>query len=508
MKHSIRLRLMLILTGLIALAVFFCWLMNLVFLGNYYQVSKVNTFGAVYDEVNKIFNESDENTAQSEEEVALAIEKLGANQDLSLYVVDMYYNNLLPLIGFLYPSAPTRRQEEQIGNRMKEYMVDEEGRLFDKEKELLASSKNYNIYKVFDERIQSNYIELFGTLDNHSYIYIKANYESMKESAGIANKFLAYMGIVVMIGSMVIMFFVSESFTKPIKELSGIAKRMTCLDFNAKYMEKRQDEVGELGNSINILSDRLEHTISELKSANNELKQDIEQKTQIDEMRKEFLSNVSHELKTPIALIQGYAEGLRENISEDPESREFYCEVIIDEAAKMNQMVKKLLSLNQIEFGSAKVQFERFDITALIKGILESTAILFEQKKATVIMEETKPIYVWADEYRIEEVITNYISNALNHLDGENVIEVKLITEAETVRVIVFNTGDTIPEDELDQIWIKFYKVDKARTREYGGSGIGLSIVKAIMNSMNQQFGVRNRHNGVEFWFELDRENE
>lgn len=226
-------------------------------------------------------------------------------------------------------------------------------------------------------------------------------------------------------------------------------------------------------------------------------------------MRKEFLSNVSHELKTPIALIQGYAEGLQDNINEDKESRDFYCEVIIDEAKKMNKMVKKLLTLNQIEFGNDQVAFERFDIVNLIQNVMQPAALLADQKGAEISFarEYAKPVYVWADEYMVEEVITNYISNAINHVDYEKKIIVSLEGQEGTVRVSVFNTGNLIPEEDLEKVWVKFYKVDKARTREYGGSGIGLSIVKAVMDSMNQKCGVRNLENGVEFWFELDCHN-
>ena len=149
----------------------------------------------------------------------------------------------------------------------------------------------------------------------------------------------------------------------------------------------------------NILSKKLEQTISELKSANNELQSDNERKTQIDEMRKEFLSNVTHELKTPIALIQGYAEGLKEDIMEDAESRAFYCDVIIDESMKMNKMVKKLLTLNQLEFGNTPVELERFNLTELIQSVLNSMDILRKQKEVTVYFKETEPVYVWADEY-------------------------------------------------------------------------------------------------------------
>ena len=279
---------------------------------------------------------------------------------------------------------------------------------------------------------------------------------------------------------------------------------MSDLDFDARYQSRAGNEIDVLGDNFNKMSRKLESTISELKSANNKLQKDIEDKIKIDEMRKEFLDNVSHELKTPIALIQGYAEGLNENISDDPESREFYCEVIMDEASKMNKLVKNLLTLNQLESGKDAPVMERFDIVSLIRGVLGSMHIMIEQKAATVIFEETVPVYVWADEFKIEEVVTNYTSNALNHLDGERKVEIKVLQEEDCVKVTVFNTGTPIPEEDIPNLWNKFYKVDKARTREYGGSGIGLSIVKAIIESMNQKYGVCNYDNGVEFWFTLD----
>ena len=283
---------------------------------------------------------------------------------------------------------------------------------------------------------------------------------------------------------------------------------MTKLDFETKYNSRGVDEIDLLGEHMNVLSEALKKTISELKTANNELQRDIEKKDQIEEMRKEFLSNVSHELKTPIALIQGYAEGLREGINDDAESREFYCEVIIDEANKMNVMVKKLLDLNELEFGNDVAVMERFDIVALVENFLASAEILTEQNGVTLKHEAHTPVYVWADEFKTEEVVRNFFSNAVNHVAGDKIIEIKysFVKKNDTVvvRVSVFNTGEPIPEEALPHIWEKFYKVDKARTREYGGSGVGLSIVKAIMESMNQQYGVINYTNGVEFWFELE----
>lgn len=316
------------------------------------------------------------------------------------------------------------------------------------------------------------------------------------------------MGLAIIALSGLLIWVVTKRITRPISELTQLSTKMRELDFDAKYHSQAGNEIDELGENFNRMSEQLEKTISELKSANNQLLKDIENKEKIDRMRQEFLNNVSHELKTPIALVQGYAEGLKENISDDPESREFYCDVIMDEAAKMNKLVKNLLTLNQLESGRDEVTMERFDIVSLIRGVLQSMDIMIQQKEAKVIFEASDPVYVWADEFKIEEVVTNYTSNALNHLNGEKEIEIRVLPEDDCVRVTVFNTGTPIPEEDIPKLWNKFYKVDKARTREYGGSGIGLSIVKAIMESLHQQYGVQNYDNGVEFWFTLDRKND
>ena len=350
----------------------------------------------------------------------------------------------------------------------------------------------------------TDYLEMWGVLDNGNLFLIQSPLESIRDSAKIANKFLAYIGIIVTLVSALLIWFVTTRITKPIMELKDISARMTNLDFEMHYKSRGKNEIDLLGEHMNQLSDTLEKTISELKTANNELQRDIEKKEEIDEMRKEFLANVSHELKTPIALIQGYAEGLKEGIHDDDESKDFYCDVIIDESGKMNNMVKKLLTLNQLEFGNDVITMERFDVVAMIHNFLQSAEILTQQNEVNVRMEQTEPIYVWADEFKTEEVIRNYFSNAMNHVKGDKIIDIKYTMLENKVRIGIFNTGDPIPEDSLPHLWEKFYKVDKARTREYGGSGVGLSIVKAIMDSMNQQYGVINYTNGVEFWIELE----
>ncbi|MBQ3061107.1 MAG: HAMP domain-containing histidine kinase [Lachnospiraceae bacterium] len=510
---SIRTKLTLITIIIITSIVFLTWLVNKTFIQSFYEKSKLDMLNDTYKSVEDIFSAEEE--GRLNEEAVSKIERISSVNNVNIYVFN--FNRLFSEynkvgIDFQYPVSVSNVQNHKVFDKIAKYVNN--GFVNETEKvEKIEGYTDHTIYKVYDEKISSYDIELVGELSTGQNIYISSNLESIKESADISNRFLAYVGIVAVIIGIIVMLIVSKSFSKPILELAQIADRMSKLDFDAKYNVSTKDEIGQLGESINILSDRLKTTIGELKTANNELTKDIEHKTQIDEMRKEFLSNVSHELKTPIALIQGYAEGLQENVSDDVESRNYYCEVIIDEAAKMNAMVKKLLDLNHIEFGDNKVDIQRFDITSVINGIIASSSILIEQKEAKVLFGE-KEEYVWADEYMIEEVITNYLSNALNHVsiseekekDAEKIINIYYEKKEKNLRVCIYNTGQHIPEAELEKVWIKFYKVDKARTRLYGGSGVGLSIVKAIMDSHNRACGVENVKNGVVFWFELECE--
>ncbi|MBQ9118621.1 MAG: HAMP domain-containing protein [Lachnospiraceae bacterium] len=496
MKHSLRFKITFVLMLSMVMFIFLCLGVNRFFLPEYYQRTKLEMLGDSFEEISALFSEEADYTATELTETQ--IEKI--NTVCSSHNLDMY----IIAKNIVYGTNSSRVAKERMDYSRFSYALGNLPMYEIANIRLLYSNGAYDIYFQSDKRQAADYIDLYGVLDNRVELFIRTNYESIQESAAIASRFLAYVGGLIIILGSVIMYFISRNFTKPILELAGISAKMAELNFEAKYEVRTKDEIAVLGNSINELSKRLKQTISELKSANNELQSDIQNKIQIDEMRKEFLSNVTHELKTPIALIQGYAEGLQDNISEDAESREFYCEVIIDEAQKMNKMVKKLLTLNQLEFGKNQVEMERFDIVALIRSVLNSVDILIKQKEVHLIFEETEPVYVWADEYMVEEVITNYISNALNHVAGRRVIEVKLIRFAEVIRVAVFNTGERIPAEDLDKVWIKFYKVDKARTREYGGSGIGLSIVKAIMTAHNRECGVVNHETGVEFWCELD----
>lgn len=487
MKYSIKKQFTVVFCILMMSTIGLCWFVNSTFLEDYYIKNKQNVLMNAYNYLNDASNAGTITT----EEFDIEFQKICGKENISYILLDAETKTL----------KASANDYEILSRQLLNNIF---GMGNAQNIETLGEGNSFTIRIVLDDRIKTEYVEMWGVLDNGNLFMFRNPMESIKDSVKLANRFLAYVGIAAAVLSAICGWWVSGKLTKPIMELTQISERMIHLDFEAKYSGEDKNEIALLGHNINELSCTLEHTISELKSANNELLRDIEKKNKIDEMRKEFLSNVSHELKTPIALIQGYAEGLKEGINDDAESREFYCEVIMDEASKMNLMVKKLLTLNQLEFGNDTISMERFDIVSLIKNVIQSSEILTRQKEISVRMEDYEPVYVWAEEFKTEEVFTNYFTNALNHALNEKVIDIKLQKTEKHIRVSVFNTGNPIPEESLEHLWEKFYKVDKARTREYGGSGIGLSIVKAVMESMNQAYGVQNYDNGVEFWFELD----
>lgn len=519
--YSIRFKLTGILIIIVGFVIYFTWFLNVAFAEKYYISSEKTNIVHTFHQVKRILSKETSEMVINEE-----MEQLSNSTNIKMMIAQSsdYYFTQVVIFSNLVDGSKT--YEEILGyldQIRSQVILGRENGSFDqfsrkdrdfpwrnnREEDNISTliEKGYFVTQLKDQASGQKGIYLFGFTDDNYLIAMRVSLEGIQASADISSRFLAYIGIFGIVIGSIFIFFVSTRFTRPIKDMAQVADRMTHLDFDAKVHVDTGDELEELGHSMNQLSEKLETTIADLKTANLELQKDIEKKEQIDEMRKEFLSHVSHELKTPIALIQGYAEGLKENISDDEESKDFYCEVIADEAQKMNTMVKKLLTLNQIEFGNNQLNMQRFDLTQMIRNKIASTQILFLKKNNQVIFEEKGPDYVWADEFMIEEVFSNYLSNALNHAAQDGAIRIWYENRGDDLRIHVYNDGKQIPEKDLEKLWIKFYKVDKARTREYGGSGIGLSIVAATMNAHGKEFGVRNEEHGVDFYFDLDCSN-
>lgn len=538
--HSIRHRLMLLFVVMTALMLFAIWAVNNWWLERYYIDQKLKVMEQAYESINEAVLERVEagesiadviseeiaqeweswgnsarkprhypqdmlppstkdskewdaaqNTEAPRSTLLETIRAFGDRNNVTIVLIDTNTGKTILNFG---------RVNDFLAQKVQRYVLGQG----DNRSEILVEHKDYLVEMNYDFRSNNMYMESWGYFsDNQTLFIMSMPVASVRESVALSNRFVTCVGFVVLLFGSVVMYFATNRVTKPIMELSRLSERMSQLDFDVSYEDDADDEVGVLGRSMNTLSEKLKEAIEALRQANIQLQHDIEEKIQIDEMRKEFVANVSHELKTPIALIQGYAEGLSEGMCEDEESRNYYCEVIIDEAAKMNQMVKQLLNLSALESGNDTPLMSVFDIHALIRDFITSAGILIQQNDAQVEFAAEQPLYVQADEFKIEEVLTNYFNNAMNHLGGARRIRIRTKCLEGQVKVCVFNNGTPIPEQDIPNLWSKFYKVDKARTRAYGGSGIGLSIVKAIMDAHHQEYGVRNQEDGVEFWFTL-----
>ena len=488
-KISINLKLFFWFSFLVLSVLFTIWILNSTVLESYYLMFKEKNLIKTYESINKIYS-----SERGNDSVLLELEKIEANQNMDIIIKDDdkltiystskdFSNNIFVIPDYALTGIPFDK-----------YFSDK-----------LSGSEKYFTDVIRDNRINSDFVALFGRLNKDYFIFMRTPMESIKESVAVTNRFLLIIGFLSIIVSSILAYIISKSFTKPITELNTIAKNISELDFSKPYIVTSYDEIGMLGRSINTLSKSLETKIQELNEVNIELEKDVEQKSKLAEMRSQFVSDVSHELKTPIALIQGYAEGLIDGIATSEEDRKYYCEVILDEANKMSALTRDLLDLSNLEYGTNNLNIQPFNIVELISNILKKNEIIFNDNEIkTDFISPCDEIIVNGDTFRIEQVITNYINNALKNVDENKKINVIISLTEQVARVSVFNSGKNIEPENILRIWNKFYKVDIARTRDNNGSGIGLSLVKAIMDQHKNNYGVNNTSDGVEFWFELN----
>ena len=488
---SVRVKLFLTLSAVILIIIIFLIILNNFVLGTFYTYTKTKALKSVYKIVNDYYNNQNTDINMESELEKIAIKNgfdilIRNDQNINIYTSSKEFFS-------------TIGQMNEMANRLNINSG-----------EVLEKDDTFTINKIKDYKNGITYIMLSSRLDNGYLLYVRIPITSIEESVKISNNFLYLIAGFTILIAAVMISFISRKFTDPILELNDIAQNMSKLDFSKKYKTTdADDEINNLGRSINKMSDTLEKTIKQLRASNIELEKDIEEKSKIDEMRKSFISDVSHELKTPIALIQGYSEGLLENINTDEENRKFYAEVILDETNKMDRLVKQLLELMKLEYGKREFNNTTFNIVEVEKEVVRKAKMMFEEKNVDIKFNQDEEINVFADDFYIEQVITNYITNAIKNvkeIDGKRLIKIsnEVNIEKNKVRVKVFNTGDNISEENLTRIWKRFYKADESRNRNDGGTGIGLAFVKAIMNNYNNDYGVINKKNGVEFYFDLD----
>ena len=368
----------------------------------------------------------------------------------------------------------------------------------------LTKAKNFQILKR--DAANTEYFVYSRNLEYGETLHLYSEVANVENTVNVSGSVYSLISITMIIIMSAIFYILVAKFTKPLVEMNDVTKDMASLNFSRKCRDYGKDEIGELGNSINTLSTTLNATLIDLKDKNEQLEKDIERRHELDNARSSFISNVSHELKTPIAIISGYAEGLCEGISDDPEVIKEYCQIIHDESTKMNALVVELLELSKLENRVQPFAPEYFDIGACISSMINHLSLQFEQKGITLINNVPSPLVCYAQEDKIETVLRNYITNALSHCEGEKIIALNCRESGRFIEISVFNTGKNIEAHDFPELWDSFYRADKAHGRSENRFGLGLSIVKSIMTNHNCRYGVRNTETGVVFTFEVSKD--
>ena len=388
------------------------------------------------------------------------------------------------------------------GGQLMDYLLQGNNRLFMNHSPLRAVeseilSDGSVLERAVDSLTDKEYLVFRFSVSDSNTGEIRVQTAQIENSAKTANKFITIIALAVLIIALLWVFWFSKKISKPISEMNVLTKNMAALNFDKKLSPHSNDEIGQLAVSINNLSEKLNVTLQDLNASNAQLRDEIELEHQLDTMRRGFVANVSHELKTPIAIIQGYAEGIKLDINSA--SNDKYLDVIIDESHRMNKLVLSLLNLSKYESGQIDLNFRDFDICELIKARGER---ILRGKKVNVIYDIPESYNVFADPDQIDQVIKSYMENALSHVNEDGVIKVSVLNgENNTSIVSVYNSGSRVEEEQMPQIWQSFYRGDKSHNRESGRFGLGLSIVSAIMKLHRENCGVYNTDDGVCFWF-------
>lgn len=337
----------------------------------------------------------------------------------------------------------------------------------------------------------------------HEMLFSMSSLQPVDEAVEAMRDYYIYAFAGALIFIIVLSFIYSRMIARPLININRVALKMSEMNFAEQLAVVSNDEIGGLSSSINTLSRNLKEKIEQLNLVNQQLVQDIEKERKLEVMRKEFISGVSHELKTPLSIIKSYAEGIKDCVSKDKE--DYYIDVIMDESVKMEGLVRDMLDLSKLESQSISLDVASFDIHEMVDSVRVKLNYLSEEKGIEVNLKHAdEGLFVKADKGRIEQVLKNLVSNAILYTGKGGYVEINLLKVDNKVKVMVENYGEIIPEDKLDKIWDRFYRLDESRDRKTGGTGLGLSIVKNILQLHQSQYGVSNTERGVLFYFYLE----
>ncbi|WP_289141965.1 HAMP domain-containing sensor histidine kinase [uncultured Brevibacillus sp.] len=333
-------------------------------------------------------------------------------------------------------------------------------------------------------------------------IIASTSLQQISEANDALRLFYIYIGIGGFALILLLSLIFSKVVSKPLLSLNKSALQMAKLDFSVKSPIMRNDEFGSLARSLNTMAEKLDMTLKELQQANEQLRAEMDHKQRMELIQKEFVSNVSHELKTPISIVKSFAEGLKDGVGKNKHDR--YIEVILDETEKMEDLVRDMLELTKLESKTIKLKKSSFFVSELMEEVVDKLLLHFNEKDLQVVTILANEEALYADQVKIEQILFNILVNAIRHARVGSEITVRIEgRDNRDLSVAIENGGEHIPEDQLDHIWDRFYRIERSRNRKTGGTGLGLAIVKHIVELHEGTYGVRNTERGVTFFFVL-----
>lgn len=442
------------------------WILQVMFLPDYYEIKKTENIKKNIIELDQLID-SEHLSQQALDQIADISERLNGR-----IVIYDFNGNILHFEGSQGMMRELRITREQI--------------------EKLKTDKII-IYK--NDVVRGNNEFLAVLYLGSGFIYhVLTPFQAIEDAVSITRGFYFFLVLTGVVISSFMAWIFAKRITKPLLELNVLAGEIASLNFGKKWERERKDEIGELGSSLNKLSQNLEKKIKELKI-------ELEKEKNLDKLRKNFVSRVSHELQTPIAIINGHIEALNDGIPQTEDDKKEYLKIIEKETLKMSVLIKDLLDLTQLESGVFRINYNKFSYLDLLAKKIEGFGLLVKDKKIVIEQKvDSDEIVIYGDEFRIDQVLNNFLQNAVNNTAENGKIILSIFDSEDLVRTEIFNTGNNIPEEIMMSIWEPFFKGEEKK-----GTGIGLAIVKNIIELHGGNVSVENLKDGVSFSFTIPK---
>ena len=338
----------------------------------------------------------------------------------------------------------------------------------------------------------------FSYNDQHYAVVVisLAVIEAVNHMESIFVQVFPYVLVAILSISIIIAFFYTRFLAQPIVEIAHLSKKMADLDMSWQYQTNREDEIGLLANNLNQMAYQLSTTLDELKTANNRLQNDIEKEREHEQRRRDFFTAVSHEMKTPVTILKGELDGMILNIGKFKD-RDKYLQEAYKTTESIERLVREIMTLAKLD--TVDLQLEKLDLRQMVDEVLGIYEPITQQKQLVIKVESNELISLEADRVQLQTVISNVISNAVKHSPVGQIIEINLNQATENSVLTVENKGVQIDDEEIFKLWEPFYRADKSRSRDTGGSGLGLYIVKTILDLHGFSYKLENNALGVKF---------